>query len=499
MICVSIGRGRHKHMIAEHRHLVEQGAELVELRTDYIQGRVNIKRLLKDRPCPVIVTCRRENDGGKFPGTEEERVMVLRAAIAEGADYVDLEDDVAASIPRFGKTKRIISLHNFRKTPEDLNAIHQGLAAADADIVKIATMANQPHDNVRMLQMVRDAKVPTLGMCMGEMGVPTRILAGRYGAPYVYSTFHHERALAPGQLSFDQMVNLYNYEAINEKTEVFGVIADPVGHSLSPQIHNAALREAGLNAVYIPFRIPSEYLDQFMDDAPALGIRGLSVTIPHKEAIARRLTKVDPAVKGIEAVNTVVFKGAEVLGYNTDYKAAMDSLENALGKIGAQPNPVTDKVVLMLGAGGAARAVAYGLTRRKAKVIVTSRTRARAEALAFKHGNEVVDWDARHKVHPDVLINCTPMGMHPNVDQSPFMKRHLRPSTLVFDTVYNPESTMLIKDARSQGCQVVTGVEMFVRQAWLQFKLFTDREARPELMREVLKGETGAVKYGSSE
>jgi 3-dehydroquinate dehydratase/shikimate dehydrogenase len=236
-----------------------------------------------------------------------------------------------------------------------------------------------------------------------------------------------------------------------------------------------------------------------MDDAPALGICGLSVTIPHKEAIARRLTKVDPAVKGIEAVNTVVFKGAEVLGYNTDYKAAMDSLENAMGTIGAQPNPLTDKVVLMLGAGGAARAVAYGLTRRNAKVIVTSRTRARAEALAFKHGNEVVDWDARHKVHPDVLINCTPMGMHPNVDQSPFMKRHLRPSTLVFDTVYNPESTMLIKDARSQGCQVVTGVEMFVRQAWLQFKLFTDREARPELMREVLKGETGAVKLGGSE
>jgi 3-dehydroquinate dehydratase/shikimate dehydrogenase len=156
-------------------------------------------------------------------------------------------------------------------------------------------------------------------------------------------------------------------------------------------------------------------------------------------------------------------------------------------------------VTLLLGAGGVARAIAYGLSRRGAKVVVTSRTRSRAEALAFKHGNEVVDWEARHKVNPDVLINCTPIGMHPNVDESPFLKRHLKPSTLVFDTVYNPESTMLIKDARSQRCHVVTGVEMFVRQAWLQFKLFTDQEARPELMREVLKRETGAIKHGSSE
>ena len=499
MICVSIGRGRHRHMLAEYRHLVEQGAGLVELRVDYLQSRINVKRLLQERLCPVIVSCRRESDGGKYIGPEEQRLMVLRSAIAEGADYVDLEDDIAAHIPRFGKTKRIVSLHNFRKTPEDLALVHARLAALDPDVIKIATMANHPHDNVRMLQMIHDAQIPTLGMCMGEMGTPTRILAGRFGAPFIYSTFHHERAMAPGQLSYDQMVNLYNYEAIGAETVVFGVIADPIGHSLSPQIHNAALREAGRNAVYVPFRVPREDLDQFMDDAPALGIRGLSVTIPHKEVIAKRLTKVDPAVKGIEAVNTVVFKGSEVIGYNTDYKAALDALENALGEVGAQSSPLAGRVTLLLGAGGVARAVAYGLSRRGAKVIVTSRTRARAESLAFRHGNEVVDWEARHKVNPDILINCTPVGMHPNVDESPFLKRHLKPSTLVFDTVYNPESTMLIKDARSQGCHVVTGVEMFVRQAWLQFKLFTDHEARPGLMREVLKRETGAIKYDPSQ
>lgn len=495
MICVSIGRGRHRHMIAEHRHLVEQGAKLVELRLDYIQSRVNLKRLLQDRPSPVIVTCRRERDGGKFTGSNDARLLLLRTAIAEGADYVDLEEDVAKEIPRFGATKRVISYHNFRKTPDNLQEIHQRLASFDADIVKLSTMANQPHDNLRMLDLVEQSDAPTVGICMGDIGTPSRILTGRVGAPFTYATFHQERTLAPGQLSFQHMTEIYRYDRITRDTAIYGVIADPVGHSLSPQILNTALGDAGMDAVYLPFRVPREYLDQFMDDAPTLGVRGLSVTIPHKETIARRLTKIDPAVKGIEAVNTAIFDGGEILGYNTDYKAAMDSLESALGTVGAQPSPLARKTVLLLGAGGVAKAIAYGLARRGARVTVASRTRLRADALAAKHDAEAVDWDERHRTHTDILINCTPVGMHPKVDETPYEKRSLRAGMLVFDTVYNPESTLLVKEARERHCRVITGVEMFVRQAWLQFKLFTGRDANPELMREVLKRETGAVRY----
>ena len=160
MICVSIGRGRHRHVIAEHRHLVEQGAKLVELRLDYINGEANIKRLVADRPCPVVITCRRPADGGKFAGSEEQRLMLLRTAIAEGVEYVDLEDDVAGKIPRFGQTKRIVSLHDFRKTPDNLEEIHRGSAAWTPDIVKICTMANHPRDNLRMLQLSRRARSP---------------------------------------------------------------------------------------------------------------------------------------------------------------------------------------------------------------------------------------------------------------------------------------------------------------------------------------------------
>ncbi len=219
MICVSIGRSRHKHMLAEHRHLVEQGARLVELRLDYISSRVNIQRLLKDRPCPTIVTVRREQDGGKYTGSEETRLMMLREAIANGVEYVDLEEDIAGQIPRFGKTKRIISYHSFRNTPENLRELHSRLAAFDADIVKIATMANHPHDNLRMLETMQESEQPTIGMCMGDIGTPSRIMAAKFGAPFTYATFHHERALAPGQLSYEQMVDVYRYESIGPETE----------------------------------------------------------------------------------------------------------------------------------------------------------------------------------------------------------------------------------------------------------------------------------------
>ncbi len=496
MICVSIGRSRHKHMLAEFAHLVEQGAELVELRLDYISSRVNIQRLLKDRPCATVVTVRREEDGGKYTGSEETRMTMLREAIANGVEYIDLEDDIAGQIPRFGKTKRIISHHNFRNTPDNLRELHNQMKSLDADIVKIATMANQPHDNLRMLEMVQESNCDTVGMCMGDIGISSRILGPKFGAKFTYATFHHERALAPGQLSYDQMVNVFRHNSIRAETAVYGVVADPVGHSLSPQIHNAEFGEAGVDAVYVPFRVPFDTLGQFMDDVTRLGIRGLSVTIPHKEAVAKFLTKVDPAVKGIGAVNTVLFRGDDVLGYNTDYKAAMDCLENALGGVvlPGTPSPLEGKNVLVLGAGGVARAVMYGLQRRGAKTTIASRTRSRAQFLADMFGGKCVEWQARHSA-AEILVNCTPVGMHPNVDETPYNKSHLKPNMVVFDTVYNPESTLLLKEARSQGCKAVTGVEMFIKQAALQFYLFTGKEASEARMRETLKRAIGSVKY----
>lgn len=493
MIAISIGRGRHRMMIAEHRHIAEQGSQLVELRLDYIVRAVNLKRLLAEKPTPVIITCRREQDGGYWKHSEQERLMLLRSAIAEGVEYVDLEMDIAHEIPRFGKTKRIISYHNFKETPQNLREIYDQCAALNADIVKIATMANDPKDNLRVLSLSSDTEIPTVAFCLGDMGLPSRILAGKFGAPFTYAAFHSDRAVAPGQLSFDQMQNIYHYEEINPNTEVFGVIADPIGHSLSPVIHNAALREIQRDSVYVPFRVPREYLDDFMGYARQFSIRGLSVTIPHKEAIVPLCTATDRAVDHIGAANTVVIEGYDRRAYNTDAQAVLDSIDMSLGR-GGDVDVLTGRTAMILGAGGVAKAVCYALKSRGVHIIVSSRTLSRSQELASKWQGRTLPWQDRHTLTPDLLINCTPLGMHPNVNETPYEGEALSRSTIVFDTVYNPEQTLLIKDARKKECSVVTGVDMFVRQAAHQFQLFTEQEAPIKLMREVMKKSIGAAK-----
>jgi 3-dehydroquinate dehydratase/shikimate dehydrogenase len=332
---------------------------------------------------------------------------------------------------------------------------------------------------------------------MGDIGTPSRLLAGRFGAPFTFATFHHERTLAPGQLSFQQMREIYHYDDITPETELYGVIGDPIAHSLSPLIHNAAFQQAKMPKVYLPFRIPREDLGSFLDDAAELGIRGLSITIPHKETVLKRLGKIDGAVRGVGAANTILFEKGELSGFNTDYRAAMDSIVAALelDEASASGRFLQGKTALVLGAGGAARAIAFGLVRRGAEVVLASRTSQRADALAKVVGCRAVDWSARHNYLVDVLVNCTPLGMHPNVDETPYEKHHLKPSMLVFDTVYNPESTLLVKDARARSCTVVTGLEMFIRQAALQFKLFTGSDAPADLMRDVLRRAIGPAKF----
>ena len=494
MLCVTIGRTRHKYMIAEYEELAKQGAQLVELRLDYIGRAVDLKRLLANRVCPVVVTCRRREDGGRWEKSEEERQMLLRSAIASGVEYVDLEEDIAARIPRYGKTKRIVSLHNFEQTPADLDEVHARIANLDADIVKIATLANSFADTIRMLRLMEKVTVPTIGICMGDIGMPTRILGLRYGAPFTYTTFNSDRRIAPGQVTWQAMRDLYRAPSITEKTRLFGVVADPVAHSLSPLLHNTGFAANNLDCCYLPFRIPVDELGLFMAWCREMKVEGLSVTIPHKETMLAYVQQAEAAVNGIGALNTVVFREGEALGYNTDYRAAMDSI---MERIGAEQgaDALRGRGVLVLGAGGAARAIAFGLRQRGAIVAITSRTTERSDVLAKEVGGRALPWSSRYDIRPGILVNATPIGMHPEVDDTPYAKEKLHDSMLVFDTVYNPEQTLLIKNAREVGCQVITGVEMFVRQAAYQYKLFTGLTADPELLRKTLKVATSPVNF----
>jgi 3-dehydroquinate dehydratase/shikimate dehydrogenase len=487
-ICVVVGRTRHKMVQAEIAEAVKRGARLVEVRLDFLTKAPDFKRLLADKRCAMMATVRRPTDGGRWGGTEEARQTLLRQAIVGGFDWVDLETDIADAIPRFGKVRRVVSHHDMHEVPADLEQIHERMCRQDADVVKIAVRAQEPEDNLRVLRLVQGAPVPTIAFCMGDMSMPSRVLGLKYGSPFTYAVFNPERGIAPGLPSFDELKHVYHVDAINQDTEVYGLIGDPVAHSLSPLVHNAAFHSQRINAVYLPFRVPRGQLEPFLKHFEALGVRGYSVTIPHKEAAAAAATQRDPSVSLTQAANTLVRLGGGFAAYNTDFSAAIESLLAHLPQqADGAPPTLHSRVALVLGAGGAARAVAHALHREGAMVSIANRNYERAQDLAEEIGCRSIDWAARHSVMCDTLINCTSVGMHPNVDESPVHHSCLRPGLVVMDVVYTPETTLLIREAQNRGCHVVTGVDMFVRQAAAQFRHFTGREASLEYMRTVLR------------
>jgi 3-dehydroquinate dehydratase/shikimate dehydrogenase len=237
-----------------------------------------------------------------------------------------------------------------------------------------------------------------------------------------------------------------------------------------------------MDKVYVPFRVSRDELRSFLDDCRELGVKGLSVLIPHKEEIVRYLTQGDGAVRGVGAANSLLVEETALIGYNTDYRAFTDSLDQIFPEDQAGKS-LKGKTALVLGAGGVSKAIVFGLRRREAEVVITSRTYDRSRHLAERFKGRPVQWYERTKVEAELLINATPIGMHPNVDESPYDNSYLQRSMIVFDTVYNPEQTLLVKEARAKGCQVITGVDMFIRQAALQFQHFTGADAPEEVMR----------------
>jgi 3-dehydroquinate dehydratase/shikimate dehydrogenase len=253
-------------------------------------------------------------------------------------------------------------------------------------------------------------------------------------------------------------------------------------------VHNAAFKQLGLNKRLVPFQIPAGELKEALHTLGWIKLQGFSVTIPHKEAVIALLSRSDKAVESTGACNTVVTGEHGWAGYNTDYRAAMDSLEEALGGPAEEGTPaLMDKQILILGAGGVARAIAFGAIRRGAGVTITNRNEERAAKLAADVGCRNVPWTARASQVADVIINCTPVGMHPEVDASPVPVAAFKRGMVAFDTVYHPENTLFLKMARGHDCTTVTGVDMFVRQAAHQFELYTGKEAPMDLMRRVVK------------
>ncbi len=489
-VCVVIGRTRHKMIQAELTEAGRRGHKFVELRIDFLVKAIEFKRLQPHKLCPWVATVRRPVDGGRWSGSEEERQTILRQAIVSGVfDWVDLETDIAAGIRRFGPVKRIVSYHNTRETPADLEGIYQQMLTQDADVYKIAVMGNSPADNKRVLDLQRTAPKPTVAFCMGDIGFPTRFLALKYGAPYIYAAINRERGVAPGMPAVEEFRTTYPVRSIGPATKVFGLLGDPVGHSFSPVLHNHMLRRLKQDAIYLPFRTPKDQLAEAVQSMPE--VSGWSVTIPHKEQAAGLAAHADPAVHLTGAANTLVRNAdGSLTAANSDYTAAVESLRAHLAeraKDGPAPE-FAQLMVLVLGTGGSARAVAHALHREGAHITIAGRNTEAATKLAADIGCRVIDWQGRHSlVACDLIINCTPVGMTPATDEMPVHTSFLKQGQTVFDLVYTPENTLLVREARSRGCHVVTGVDMFVRQAAVQFERFTGISPPIDQMREILR------------
>ncbi len=476
MICVPIVATTNRQARADMKKAAAI-ADLVELRLDYLEEPPEVEMLLDDRPLPVIVTNRPVREGGLWEEDETRRVAHLREAISLGAEYVDIEHDAVGRLRDRLGTRVIISYHNWGETPDDLHEIARMLVGAGGDIIKIATLAKRVCDNFRLCQLASTTGVATIVVGMGPCGTPSRILAGKFGSYMTFGALSREFASAPGQITASQLVNVYNYRSINKDTRVYGLIGMPVGHSVSPRMHNAAYRACSINAVYVPFEVDD--FDAFTRGCRSLEPAGFSVTIPHKEAAFRLATQVDPVSRDIGAINTLRLNDDHTWqGTNTDCRAAVDSVKHAMGA-----SSLSGMRVLLLGAGGAGRALAYGFASEGAAVTIANRTNERSQALAAEVGCNVVKWADRTEADYDILANATSLGMYPAVDVTPYPREALRPGRMVFDTVYNPRLTRLLEEARAEDCPVVDGLEMLVRQAAGQFSFWFDREAPLEVMR----------------
>lgn len=466
-------------------------ADIIEVRLDYIKN-PDLKHILEKRTKPVIITNRPCREGGKFEGSEEERIAALKLAIQLQADYVDIEHDSIQHImettvhhPPTSKTKLIVSYHNFRETPDNLISIYQKLSQCGANIAKIVTYANTITDNIKIYRLLQQSQAPLISFCMGEYGIISRILYKRFGSYLTFASLRKGKESAPGQINIHELLQVYRAQKQEKDTAIYGLIGNPVSHSISPIIHNTLFREMNLNSIYIPFKVDN--IADFIGEFRELDVKGYSVTIPHKESVLNHLDAIDLMAKKIGAVNTIVNKDGRLVGYNTDCSAAIQALEdiNQVSATGAKNDRLKGRHVTLLGAGGAARAIAFGLQERGAQVTIVNRNYERAQSLARDVGCLYREFDNLPEIKTDILINATPVGMFPAVNETPIDKNQLKPNMIVFDTIYNPLETKLLRDAKTQGCKILGGLPMFINQAAAQFELWTGMTPPLELIREI--------------
>ena len=429
------------------------GADCVEVRLDYLNDPRESVHARWDRlPLPVIATCRGNDRGGEFKGSIEEEIRILQYAVENGAKFVDIDYRFARS---FAGAQVIGSFHDFQHTPDDVESILERACASPAEVAKVATFVNSWADNRRLLALMsQPSRKPVIVTGMGDTGQITRVIGPARGSFLTYAA--STRQSAPGQLCLSEMLNVYGFRRIAKSTRLIGIVGNPLGHSLSPVLHNRAFAALGLDFVYLKF--PTSDVEDFFQNARAIGIEGFSVTIPHKTAVIPFMRRLTPEASEAGAVNTVWWSKGEWVGDNTD----VHGVQAALASAGFDP---AGKTVLILGRGGAAKAAVVAVREARSATMLSRR--------------EVPD---ASNYGCDLLINATPVGMYPHESVSPFDGPI--PASVVLDMVYNPPITRLLRAARDQGKTVIQGTTMVLAQAARQFKIWTGHRVPSEIFAE---------------
>jgi 3-dehydroquinate dehydratase/shikimate dehydrogenase len=491
-LCVAIQAGSAAELI-ERAEAALADTKFLEFRLDSLPKPVTALPNLRDflathRDVTAIATCRRKLFGGHFAQSLAEELAVLTAAAEAGCQIVDLEVESAeqakpAQLAKFRDGLRaagaalLVSFHDFTRT-KGLEQAADRIEKFAPDFVKVVSTAKSLADNLAVLRLVetRSLSSQVVGIAMGEEGLVSRVLGPRAGAAFTFGSFTDGAETAPGQVTGRLLNDLYRVEQLDRATRIFGVAGNPIAHSLSPLMHNAAFRKENVNAVLLPLKVRS--LDDMLKLVHELPLIGVAVTMPLKQEVLPRLANMDALTGKIGACNTLRVGGdGNIVGFNTDVAGVVRPLERRLRLKGAR--------IAVLGAGGAARAAVFGLVEQGAEVFIVNRTHERAVKLARSAKAKSLKHELFAKSRFDVLINSTPCGMAGNKQALPIKENELN-AGLVFDMVYNPLETPLLKLARQRGIPVVTGLEMFVQQGARQFEIWTGKPApESEMLRVV--------------
>jgi len=461
-------------VIAQAEVAKRAGADVVELRLDRCPAPQEVLSALERLPLPALVTIRHASEGGGWSGSPADRAALYAAADGRAA-MIDVELQHFADLRwRPARSRLVLSSHDFSGPGGDLPATIAAMRAAGADIPKVAITARDAADLALVRHLYSGASAPLVAIAMGEHGLPSRLLAQAWGAAFTFARLDDDEGSAPGQPTVGELLGRYRLRSQRATTAVYGVIGSPVAHSLSPHIHNAAFAHEGRDAVYVPFRVEDPLA---FWQACGAWIAGLSITIPHKHDLISMMSGVEEPVTRIGAMNTIYRSDDGPIGANTDAVAIQYCLEQELGSLAGRR-------VLILGAGGVAKAIAHAVQERGAQVMITNRSRDRAEVLAAEVGGTAIDDRIAAGTPYDVLINGTSVGMG-KPDESPWPATAHRPGTLVFDTVYTPLETRFLKDAQRAGAATICGLQMFIAQAAAQYDRWFGRAAPVELMQRV--------------